>query len=318
MTENELQDVTATRPARPIRTAVFRGLAVVLPPLLTLLLFLWAAGVIKQYVYNPVTGLFREVIVYVVQDVRQEDEIWHGEVPDDSTAWQNPVVDGAVYERLPNREYVPSHVYDGVIDAEFPAEDLTSGKEVYNRHVDITWLQPWKVIILFVSLFIIVLYLLGKFMAARVGRFFYGFFERGIAQVPFVRKVYGSVKQVSDFVFAQRKVEYSGVVAVEWPRKGLWTLSLVTGSSFQQIEDVAGEEVISVLVPTSPMPMTGFTVNVRKSETVELDISIDQAIQFIVSCGVVVPSETVEELRVSPTTPEQLVGAGEGSSSDDS
>ena len=79
------------------------------------------------------------------------------------------------------------------------------------------------------------------------------------------------------------------MVAVEYPRKGAWSVGFVTGESLLTIRGAAHEAVVSVLMPTSPVPGTGFTITVRKSETIDLDIPIDQALQFVVSCGVVVP-----------------------------
>ena len=97
-------------------------------------------------------------------------------------------------------------------------------------------------------------------------------------------------------MFSEREIEYTRVVAVEYPRKGIWSLGMVTGESMLDIRSAANEPVLSVLVPTSPMPFTGFTVTVKKSETVDLNITIDQAFQFIVSCGVVVPPQQVSAL----------------------
>ena len=187
-----------------------------------------------------------------------------------------------------------------------------SAKEIYRRYVELRYLRPYQMIPYFLCGFILVLYLLGKFMAAGAGRFFGGTFERGINRVPIVRKVYSSAKQVSDFFLTDREtVQYSRVVAVEWPRKGIWCLSLVTGSSLKEVEAAAGEEVLSVLIPNSPLPVTGFTVSVRKSETIELDITIDEAIQFIVSCGVVVPPSQMERLQAPPQGPAELAVAGD-------
>ena len=147
----------------------------------------------------------------------------------------------------------------------------------------------------FLAIFILILYLLGKFMAAGMGRILVGAFERGILQLPLVRNVYSSVKQVSDFLFSPRQIEYTRVVAVEYPRRGIWSLGLVTGESMIDIRAAANEPVLSVLVPTSPMPVTGYTINIRKSEALDLNITIDQAFQFIVSCGVVVPPQQLQE-----------------------
>lgn len=317
MTARKTELVGARRAPGPIRIAVLRGLAVVLPPLLTIVIFMWGFGIIRQYVYDPVTGWARDLIVAWKAEIHEQSDIWaDGEVPDDARALRNPVIDGVRFQRLAEGEYVPKPVYDQVVKRGATKEDLASAEAVYHRYVDITYLQPWKVILLFVSLFILILYLLGKFMAAGVGRFFYGRFERGINSVPIVRKVYSSVKQVSDFIFANQEIQYSRVVAVEWPRKGIWCLALVTGSSLKAVEDRAGEEVLSVLIPTSPMPMTGFTVTVKKSETVDLDITIDQAVQFIVSCGVVAPADQMSRIQSDGKTPPELVAADNASKSD--
>ena len=84
---------------------------------------------------------------------------------------------------------------------------------------------------------------------------------------------------------------------------------MVTGESLLDIRSAANESVLSVLIPTSPMPVTGYTITVLKSETIDLNISIDQAFQFIVSCGVVVPPQQLQEaletkMLEKPKTPD--------------
>jgi uncharacterized membrane protein len=175
---------------------------------------------------------------------------------------------------------------------------MPRGDAFYRRYVEIRWLGPATVIPMFLAIFIICLYLLGKFMAAGIGRLFVRSFEQFIERLPLIRNVYSSVKQVSDFLFTERElVEYTRVVAVEYPRKGIFSLGLVTGESMLNIREAANEPVLSVLMPTSPMPVTGFTVTVRKSQTLDLDITIEQAFQFIISCGVVIPAHQVQEMR---------------------
>jgi uncharacterized membrane protein len=115
--------------------------------------------------------------------------------------------------------------------------------------------------------------------------------ERGILRIPLVNKVYGSVKQVTDFAFSEREIEFNRVVAIQYPREGIWSLGFVTGNSMREITEATGEPMLSVLMPTSPMPMTGFTVNVKRSEAIDLNLTVDEAIQFIVSCGVVIPAQ---------------------------
>ncbi len=141
------------------------------------------------------------------------------------------------------------------------------------------------------------LFFVGRFLAAGVGRFFVTAFERVINQLPLVRNLYSSVKQVTDFVLSEREIEFTRVVAIEYPRVGIWSLGFVTSDSLPSLKNALGEEMVSVFVPTSPMPMTGFTVNIRKREAIDMELTIDQAIQFIVSCGVVVPAATAPRLR---------------------
>jgi len=177
-----------------------------------------------------------------------------------------------------------------------------SANEFYRIFVEQKFLQWYIVIPFFLCVFLLMLYLLGKFLAAGVGRFFWMQFERVINRLPVIRNVYSSVKQVTDFMFSEREIEYTRVVAVEYPRKGVWTVAMVTGESLLDIRSAANEPVLSVLIPTSPMPFTGFTVTVKKSETIDLNITIDQAFQFIVSCGVVAP------LQELPTSDDPLPG----------
>jgi len=278
------------KPEHPFRRVVLRGLGVLVPPLLTIVIFIWVGGTVKRYVLEPVTTGVRNTIVVWVADIRDD-------LPEPDPATRTADLDGQSYYRLDNREFVPLRVYDLVRKNQGDQPLPQTGYAVYRRYVELTYLKWYLVVPFFLCVFILLLYLLGKFMAAGIGRFFWNLFERGIHQLPLVRNVYSSVKQVSDFLFTEREIEYTRVVAVEYPRKGIWSLGLVTGESMLDIRSAASEPVLSVLMPTSPMPVTGFTVTVRKSETVELNITIDQAFQFIVSCGVVVPPHQLAEIR---------------------
>lgn len=346
------QDQDAKRAKRfsfvPFRAAVFRGLAVVLPPLLTIVIFLWAGGTIHKYLLDPVMSGTQELLLWAVEDVRREvpatklppserDRLRKLSPEERDTA--TVTIRGEKYEptgmgtyipadtpadhvRLDNGDYVPGYVWhEHAVERAFSdRSDEATGRSVYEVYVRAKFLRPHISVPFFLSLFVLVLYLLGKFMAAGIGRFFWNQFERGVDRVPLVRNVYGSVKQVSDFVLSEREIEYSRVVAVEWPRRGIWSLALVTGESMLDIEAAANEPVLSVLIPTSPMPMTGFTLTVKKSETVDLKISFDEAIQFIVSCGVVVPPSQMRHLEAASKVvdTEQLPGPrGQSGSPDD-
>ncbi len=275
----------------PFRRAVLRGLGVVLPPLLTVVIFLWVGSTVARYVLTPLEGATRYVLVEYLSDIRRATDFDAGEKPLGDVAKDS---DGKAFHRTPDGLYIPDDVYQNVsADLKRKDADPATAREWYTRHVDDVWLRPWIVIPIFLSVFLLLLYMIGKFLAAGIGRFFYGQFESIINRVPLVSNVYSSVKQVTDFLFTDPDLNINRVVAVEYPRKGVWTVAFCTGESLLDIESAANESVMTVLIPTSPMPFTGFTITVKKSETVDLNLTIDQAFQFVVSCGVVVPPQQI-------------------------
>ncbi len=114
--------------------------------------------------------------------------------------------------------------------------------------------------------------------------------------MPGVRSVYSAIKQVTDFVFSEKEMTFTRIVAVEFPCKGSWSVGFVTGESLKTIRDALDEPVLAVLIPYAP-PVTGCVITVRKSECIDLDMTFDQACQFIVSCGVVVPPHQTWHLK---------------------
>jgi uncharacterized membrane protein len=270
--------VLPSRP-RPFRRTVLQGLGVVLPPLLTVVIFIWAWNTIRVYVLDPLTDGTRQALVFYWTEVRRD--------LDGETA----VVDGRAYTRLADDSYVPSDVYDFVRANRGRVVMPATAREVYRQYVDARFLQPHTVVPVFLCVFILLMYLVGKLLAVGIGRFVWSPLERFIQRLPLVRSVYSSVKQVTDFMISERQFRFTRIVAVEYPRKGAWAIGFVTGEGLSSIRDAMGEDMLSVLVPTSPMPMTGFTAIVPRSETIDLNITIDQALQYIVSCGVVCPAQ---------------------------
>lgn len=283
----------------PFRKTVLRGLGVVFPPLLTILIFVWVISTTYSYVLNPVTFLAQETIIWAEGDIKTADELGVKVLSSETLLPETVWHEGAKYHLVDRYTYIPDEVFVKV--ERDPGEPRPETAKAYcRRYLNLTYLRPEFTITITLSVFIILLYLLGRFMAAGIGRFFWHRFELGIHRLPLIRTVYSSVKQVTDFLFTEREIEYTRVVAVEYPRKGIFSLGLVTGESMLDIRTAAEEPVLSVLMPTSPMPVTGFTVTVRKSETIDLNITIDQAFQFIVSCGVVVPPQQLQQMRSTP------------------
>ena len=255
------------------RRAVLHGLGVVLPPLLTIVVFLWAWKLISDHVLAPIENVARDVIVTSMWDVRTRPP---------------PAAQAKAYRQLNSGEWIPAHIYESVKinpGAILPQSALG----YYERYVTVTWLRRSTVVPLFLAVFVLVLYVLGKFFGAGVGRLIWRWFEGLINRLPVIRNVYSSVKQVTDFVFSERQVGFNRVVAVEYPRHGIWAIAFVTGEGMLDVRAAANEPMLSVLIPTSPIPGTGFTVIIRKSEVLDLNMTVDQALQYLVSCGVVIP-----------------------------
>ena len=283
MADPQTQPDTSPRRRRPFRRTVVRGLGVLLPPLLTIVIFVWIGSTINQNILRPVEDGVRNALVWKLSDVREVSGV---------NAFQpRAEFDGKTYERLESGEYVPEEVVHFVKVRSQGEAIPASGRAVYERYVELRFLRPQFIVPVFVCTFLLLTYLLGKFLAAGIGTFLWGFFERGIGRLPLVRNVYSSVKQVTDFMLAQKKFDFTRVVAVEYPCKGVWSVGFVTSESLSDIRAAANEPVVAVLVPCSPMPMAARSVVVRKREVVELHMTVDQALQFIVSCGVVVPPQ---------------------------
>lgn len=271
----------------PFRDAVFSGLGVVLPPLLTIVIFLWIGGTIEQYVLSPVVQMAERVLARTQADIHSEEEF----APADR-GQPRAVLGGVEYQRLERGEYVPRAHYDLLVQRLGEEPIPRTGAPFYAAYYRLVYLRPWIVVPAFLLIFTLVLYLLGKFMRAGIGRFFWGLVEGGIERLPVVRNVYSAVKQVSGFILNERALQVSRVVAVEYPRPGVWALGFVMGEAMEPIERLVGQQCVTVLICTSPMPMAGFVITIRREEAVELDLTLDQAIQFIVSCGVVIPPKS--------------------------
>ncbi|WP_439517713.1 DUF502 domain-containing protein [Hydrogenophaga sp.] len=117
-------------------------------------------------------------------------------------------------------------------------------------------------------------------------------------RIPVVRSVYSGVKQVSDTLFSEKGNAFRKALLVEWPHEGMWTIAFLTGSPagdvLRHLQEKPGsmgefDEFHSVYVPTTPNPTGGYFVMVRKSACVELQMSVDEALTYIVSMGVIVP-----------------------------
>lgn len=115
-------------------------------------------------------------------------------------------------------------------------------------------------------------------------------------RIPVVRSIYSGVKQVSDTLFSENGNAFRKAVMVQWPRPGVWTIAFVTGSPGGDIVNHLDGEWVSVYVPTTPNPTGGYFVMMRMSECVELRMSVDEALRYVISMGVVAPPPVAKTL----------------------
>jgi len=142
-----------------------------------------------------------------------------------------------------------------------------------------------------VALFVV--FMVGALLASVVGRSLWRMVEKFIMNTPFLRQVYPYVKQITDFFLTreEKKNLFSRVVAVEYPRKGIWSVGFVTGSGLEKVVNNVRKEFLTILIPTSPTPFTGFVIMVPKKQTIDLDMTIEEALRFTVSGGVIAPGQ---------------------------
>lgn len=139
------------------------------------------------------------------------------------------------------------------------------------------------------ALTLLVVFLTGLVAANIIGQRLILFWEGMLSRIPVVKSIYYSVKQVSDTLFSSSGQAFRKALLVEYPRKGSWTIAFQTGQPGGDVINHLGDDYISVYVPTTPNPTSGFFLMMAKDEVVELDMSVDEALKYIISMGVVAP-----------------------------
>jgi uncharacterized membrane protein len=141
----------------------------------------------------------------------------------------------------------------------------------------------------------------GALAANFFGRKLLAFGDNLLTRIPIVRSIYGGVKQISDTLFSPEGKAFRRAVLVRYPHPGTWTVALVTGSPEHEVAGILGRDQISVFVPTTPNITAGFFLIVPRSETIELDMTVDAALKYIISMGVAEPAPLPKknELRIA-------------------
>ena len=136
---------------------------------------------------------------------------------------------------------------------------------------------------------ILILLITGFLGANLIGRRLVSTYERIFERIPLVRSVYGSVKHFAEIVFAEDGTSFKKVLLIEYPRPGLYSLCFLTSENPREVQMRTADDVVTVFMPTTPNPTSGFMLFVPRKDIVELDMPIDDALKMIISLGVVVP-----------------------------
>ncbi|HZV02172.1 MAG TPA: DUF502 domain-containing protein [Planctomycetota bacterium] len=247
-------DVAAT-----YRRTFFRGLATLLPMVLTLWVFWSFYSFIDDKIASPITTRIKNVLI-------------------DTETGNAAAV--AIFDLPRNlKKPVPQ-------DGSEPARRLEIlRKEDLRSYVNDKF-PSWVGFLLAV----VVVFIVGFFVVSFIGRTLWQLFEDAVIHIPIVKSIYPGAKQMVEFFLKseESRRSWSSVVAVEYPRKGIWAIGYITGPGFEKIEERAGETMRTVFLPASPT-MAGYVISVPEKDIVALDMTVDEAIRFTISGGVVRP-----------------------------
>ena len=147
---------------------------------------------------------------------------------------------------------------------------------------------------------LLIIFLTGLATRNFIGKHVVRIWEAIVVRIPVVNTIYSSVKQVSDTLFSSSGNAFRKALLVEYPRKGCWTIAFLTGVPGGDVKNYLQGDYVSLYVPTTPNPTSGFFLMVPRADTVELDMSVDAALKYIVSMGVVAPEHVERKMNVEP------------------
>ena len=124
-----------------------------------------------------------------------------------------------------------------------------------------------------------------------------------LSRIPIVRSIYSSVKQVSDTLFSENGNAFRKALLVQWPREGVWTIGFLTGLPGGDVVNHLPGDYLSVYVPTTPNPTGGYFVMLKKSDCIELQMSVDEALTYVISMGVVAPVKRADKAPAPSLSP---------------
>ena len=307
-----------------------RGLVVVLPTVLTLWIVVKAYQFIDSAIAEPINRSVRVGIANAAPYwplIRDNFDPSEPEIEEALSAWRpiHEVGRGAVDNTIILTQHPQSVGVDEFVQSvanEAAAASAVLKKPTRDemlvqlrvRNIDRWWAAHWYMNLIGIIIAVVGVYIAGRLLGGYLGRRVYRKIERVITSLPIFKQVYPYVKQIVDFLFGEDPaLKFNRVVIIQYPSKGLWSVAFQTGAAIVEHE-VYGSDCVSVFIPSSPTPFTGYTLVVPRNEVIELPISVDQALRYIVSGGVLIPERHSLEPG-SPTAglipiPSEFVPAG--------
>ena len=162
---------------------------------------------------------------------------------------------------------------------------------VYTRWYWQRAMPAWLVQLIGVGLAILLIYMIGLLVGNLIGRTIWRLAEMAVMRIPLVRAIYPAVKQVTDFLLAERKSQFEGsrVVAVQRDAVNVWSIGLVTGGGVRPLNDAVGQDMVTVFIPSTPTSFSGYVVVVPREAVVELPLKVEEAMRLLISGGVITP-----------------------------
>jgi len=252
--------------AKQFRSYFFRGMAALLPTILTIWLFVAC----YNFVQNNISTHINQGLVYLISFATDR----YPAISDEEV-----------------RSYVISHDQSWLNRPDELKREIAMPevrRDVRQAKLEVFWVQGVGSVAGFVIALVGVCFM-GVALASVAGKALWVIIESVLVKTPVLKSVYPHVKQMTDFLFSDQKLSFSRVVAVQYPRQGVWSVGMVTGSGLRRLKGDGGAEMLTIFMPTSPTPFTGFIIVAPRDETIDLEMSIEQAVRFFVSGGVLSP-----------------------------
>ncbi|TDJ77110.1 MAG: DUF502 domain-containing protein [Planctomycetota bacterium] len=292
MTDPKLPRKKRSARKKSKRGLFVRGLITLLPAALTIFILVTVLQFVNTYLTSPINkviygsldgnGLGWNVLTLMEIDPYDREFLDERELP---VALRDEVDDLGGFDEVPARAILANY---------------RETKETFLRNFKALAIDGEKLraavkgevptavgILISVSLVLVACYFAGGFLGRRA----ISSFDRTLSQIPIIKSVYPYTKQIVEFFLSDKELEFDTVVAAPYPTDSVWAIGFVTGNGLRSLNEETGGRHVSVFIPTSPMPMTGFTVFIDSKRLIPLDLTVDEALRITVSAGVLVPKD---------------------------